>query len=155
MNFFQPLLSPDFMPHGFCYLWDPRIVWLPVISDGLIPLSYDCIPIVLVYLIRKNRDLPFCRIFWMFETLLLACGTTYLRVISLPGRIHLQEENRKLEQEIGDRRHAEEALRASEERTGLIVETARDAVITMERRGGAVLFSRHSTVKFVVPAQAG
>lgn len=143
------------MPHGFCYLWNPRIVRLQVISDGLIPLSYDCIPIILVYFICKNRDLPFYRIFWMFGTLILGCGTTHLRVISLPGRIHLQEENRKLEQEIGDRRHAEEALRASEERTGLNVETARDAVITMERLGGAVLFSRPSAVKFVVPAETG
>jgi CHASE3 domain sensor protein len=125
------------MPHGYCYLWDPRIVWLHVISDGLITLSYYCIPVVLIYFIRKNRDLPFNRIFWMFGTFILACGTTHLmeiwnvwhgsyalagiikaitaavsvvtagmliplvpKVISLPGRMHLLEENRKLEQEI-------------------------------------------------------
>ncbi len=78
MGFLQQLLSPDFMPHGFCYLWDPRIVWLHVISDGLIALSYYCIPVVLFYFIRKNRDLPFDRIFWMFGTFILACGTTHL-----------------------------------------------------------------------------
>jgi len=78
MRFLQQLLSPDFMPHGFCYLWDPRIVWLHVISDGLIALSYYCIPVVLFYFIRKNRDLPFDRIFWMFGTFILACGTTHL-----------------------------------------------------------------------------
>ena len=128
------------MPHGYCYLWDPRILWLHVISDGLITLSYYCIPVVLIYFIRKNRDLPFHRIFWMFGAFILACGTTHLieiwnvwhgsyllagiikaitaavsvvtaamlipmvpRVISLPGRIHLQEEVRKLEQEISER----------------------------------------------------
>jgi PAS domain S-box-containing protein len=137
MEFFNQLFSPDFMPHGYCYLWDPRIVWLHVISDGLITLSYYFIPVVLIYFIRKNRDIPFNRIFWMFGTFILACGTTHLmeiwnvwhgsyllagvikaitaavsvitaamliplvpKVISLPGRIHLQEENRKLEQEI-------------------------------------------------------
>ncbi len=78
MGLFQQLLSSDFMPHGFCYLWDPRIVWLHVISDGLIALSYYCIPVVLIYFIRKNRDLPFNRIFWMFGTFILACGTTHL-----------------------------------------------------------------------------
>jgi hypothetical protein len=26
MKFFNQLLSPDFMPHGFGYLWDPRMV---------------------------------------------------------------------------------------------------------------------------------
>ena len=66
------------MPHGYCYLWDPRIVWLNVISDSLITLSYYCIPIVLIYFIRKRRDLPFNWIFWMFGSFILACGTTHL-----------------------------------------------------------------------------
>ncbi len=70
--------SSDFMPHGYCYLWDPGILWLNVISDGLITLSYYAIPAILIYFIRKNRDLPFNRIFWMFGTFILACGTTHL-----------------------------------------------------------------------------
>src|SRR5271170_7460141 len=81
MEFFKQLLSLDFLPHGFCYLWNPRILWLHVISDGLIALSYYCILIILVYFIRKNRDLPFNRIFWMFGTFILACGTTHLMEI--------------------------------------------------------------------------
>jgi len=68
----------DFMPHGYCYLWNPRILWLNVISDGLITLSYYAIPIILIYFIRKNRNLPFNHIFWMFGTFILACGTTHL-----------------------------------------------------------------------------
>jgi len=70
--------SSDFMPHGFCYLWNPFILWLHVVSDSLITLSYYCIPIVLIYFVRKNRDIPFNRIFWMFGTFILACGTTHL-----------------------------------------------------------------------------
>lgn len=66
------------MPHGYCYLWDPRLVWLHVISDGLITFSYYCIPVVLIYFIRKRRDLPFNWIFWMFGGFILACGTTHL-----------------------------------------------------------------------------
>ncbi len=81
VEIFKQLLSSDFTPHGFCYLWDPRIVWLHVISDALITLSYYCIPVVLIYFIRKNRDLPFNRIFWMFGTFILACGTTHLMEI--------------------------------------------------------------------------
>jgi PAS domain S-box-containing protein len=81
LEFFKHLISPDFMPHGYCYLWNPGIVWLHVISDGLITLSYYCIPVILVYFIRKNRDLPFNRIFWMFGTFILACGTTHLMEI--------------------------------------------------------------------------
>jgi hypothetical protein len=141
MGWFHQLLSPDFMPHGYCYLWDARMVWLHVISDGLITLSYYCIPAVLIYFIRKNRDIPFNRIFWMFGIFILACGTTHLmeiwnvwhgsyllagvlkaitavvsvitaamliplvpKVISLPGRMQLQEANRKLAEDIALRK---------------------------------------------------
>lgn len=75
------MFSSDFMPHGFCYLWDPRIVWLHVISDGLIALSYYCIPIILIYFIFKHRDRPFNRVFWMFGAFILACGTTHVMEI--------------------------------------------------------------------------
>jgi len=123
------------------------MVWLHVISDGLITLSYYCIPVVLIYFIRKNRDIPFNRIFWMFGTFILACGTTHLmeiwnvwhgsyllagvlkaitaavsvitaamliplvpKMISLPGRVHLQEVNRKLEQEIAARKMLDDGV---------------------------------------------
>ena len=75
------LLSPGFMPHGYCYLWDPWIVWLHVVSDGLITFSYYSIPIALVYLVRKRNDLPFNWIFWMFGLFIVGCGTTHLMEI--------------------------------------------------------------------------
>ena len=81
MDFFPSLLSPNFMPHGYCYLWDARMVWLHVIADGLIALSYYCIPVILVHFVRKNRDLPLNRVFWMFAGFVLACGTTHLMEI--------------------------------------------------------------------------
>jgi PAS domain S-box-containing protein len=141
MGVLHQLLSADFMPHGFCYLWDPRILWLHVVSDALIALSYYCIPLILIYFIRKNRDLPFNNIFWMFGTFILACGTTHVmeiwnvwhgsyliagvikavtaaislltaamlvplvpKVMSLPERMFLHGLNRKLEQEIAERK---------------------------------------------------
>src|SRR5258705_10502633 len=57
------------------------MLWLHVVSDGLITLSYYCIPVVLIYFIRRNREIPFNRIFWMFGTFILACGTTHLMEI--------------------------------------------------------------------------
>lgn len=70
--------SSDFMPHGYCYLWDQWLVWLNVVSDGVIALSYYAIPLILIYFIRRNRELPLNRIFGMFATFILACGTTHL-----------------------------------------------------------------------------
>ena len=71
----------QFLPHGTCYLWDPKIVWLHVISDGLITLSYFCIPIGLIYLVRQRRDLPFNWIFWMFGAFIVGCGITHFMEI--------------------------------------------------------------------------
>jgi tellurite resistance protein TehA-like permease len=78
---FSLLLPADLMSHGVCYLWDARMVWLHVISDALIAFSYYCIPVVLIYFIRKNRNLPFDKIFRMFGAFALACGTTHLMEI--------------------------------------------------------------------------
>jgi hypothetical protein len=78
LEFFKQLFSSDFLPHGTCYLWNQKIVWLHVISDSVITLAYYCIPIALVYLVRKRRDIPFNWIFWMFGLFILGCGTTHL-----------------------------------------------------------------------------
>jgi len=78
MSFLQKLFSPDgFLPHGHCYLWDPSIMWLNVISDGLIALAYLTIPVTLIYIARKRKDLPFDWMFACFGVFILACGATH------------------------------------------------------------------------------
>jgi two-component system sensor histidine kinase/response regulator len=69
--------SGNFMPHGYCYMWNPGIVWLHVVTDALIGISYYAIPIILVYFIQKHKNLPFNWVFWMFSCFILACGTTH------------------------------------------------------------------------------
>jgi hypothetical protein len=51
--------SDSFMPHGHCYLWKPQLVWLQVISNGLIGLSYIAISSTLAFLVYRIRDIPF------------------------------------------------------------------------------------------------
>ncbi len=58
-EFFTKLFSSDFEPHGYCYLWDPRIGWLHAVSDGSIAFAYYLIPLMLIYFVRRRRDLPF------------------------------------------------------------------------------------------------
>lgn len=72
-----PLIA-DFLPHGYCYLWNPGTLWLHVVSDALIALSYFCIPIALIYFVRKRRDVPFHWMFFMFGAFILGCGATHL-----------------------------------------------------------------------------
>ena len=71
LEFLRQLFSSGFLPHGTCYLWDPKIVWLHVISNSIITLSYYCIPFALIYLVRQRRDLPSNWIFWMFGLFIL------------------------------------------------------------------------------------
>jgi PAS domain S-box-containing protein len=79
VELFTNLLSPsDFMPHGYCYLWNTRLVGLHLVSDSLIALAYFSIPITLIYFIRKRRDLPFNWMFVCFGVFILACGATHI-----------------------------------------------------------------------------
>jgi PAS domain S-box-containing protein len=73
--------SAPFMPHGYCYLWKPGLVWLHILSDSIIALSYYSIPLTLLFFVRKRQDLPFNWIFLLFGTFIVACGTTHLMEI--------------------------------------------------------------------------
>lgn len=66
-----------FMPHGHCYLWNPRLIWLHVTSDALIALSYISIPFTLLHFIRRRTDLPFNWMFLCFGAFIVACGATH------------------------------------------------------------------------------
>ncbi len=74
-NFFS---SGNFIPHGHCYLWKPELVWLHILADTLIALSYYSIPVTLIYFVRKRDDIPFKVIFLLFGAFIISCGTTHL-----------------------------------------------------------------------------
>ncbi len=68
----------NLLPHGFCIKWTPELLWLYVVSDGLIALAYYSIPITLAYFVWKRRDLHFKGIFLLFSAFILACGTSHV-----------------------------------------------------------------------------
>ncbi len=75
----RQLFGPnDFMPHGYCYLWNPGLVWLHVLSDAAIALAYFSIPVTLIHFARKRRDLPFQWMFVLFGVFIVACGSTHV-----------------------------------------------------------------------------
>lgn len=79
LELFRRLFSSDgFMPHGHCYLWNPALVWLHVVSDALTALAYASISLTLVYLARKRRDIPFNGMLICFGTFIIACGATHV-----------------------------------------------------------------------------
>ncbi|HSM80459.1 MAG TPA: PAS domain S-box protein [Nodosilinea sp.] len=78
VEYWQSLLSGPFIPHGHCYLWRPGLVWLHLLSDGLIALSYWLIAGALVYFVQRRPDVPFKPLFWLFAAFIAACGATHL-----------------------------------------------------------------------------
>ncbi len=65
------------MPHGHCYLWKPGLVWLQVISNGLIGLSYVSISLTLAYLVLRIRNIPFQWMYIAFGLFIITCGFTH------------------------------------------------------------------------------
>jgi signal transduction histidine kinase/CheY-like chemotaxis protein len=71
--------SSNFMaPHGFCFMWLPEILWLHVLADSLIALSYFSIPLALWRFAKKRPDIPFNKIFILFATFITLCGLTHV-----------------------------------------------------------------------------
>src|SRR5512144_1097507 len=66
--------SASFVPHGYCLLWRPDLVWMHAVSDLLIALAYFSIPLALIDFVHRRRDLRFKWIFWMFAAFITACG---------------------------------------------------------------------------------
>ena len=70
--------SDDYLPHVFCYLRRPGLVWTHVTADALIGLAYLAISITLAYLVyRARRDIPFHWMFLAFGLFIIACGGTH------------------------------------------------------------------------------
>jgi PAS domain S-box-containing protein len=159
------LFSPDgFMPHGHCFLWNPGLVWLHVISDLLITLAYITISVVLVHFVRKRKDVPLRPIFLWFGLFIVSCGGTHLveawnvyhaaywlagmgkaftALVSLASAfalVRVLPEAFRLpspEQLL----KANAALRESEERYRTVVETAREMIMTVDLEGRFTAFN--------------
>ena len=68
MDFFSHWIVPSqFMPHGHCYLWSPTLLWLYVVSDTIIFISYYTIPVTLLYFLKKRPDLQFNWVILLFS----------------------------------------------------------------------------------------
>jgi len=77
--------SNDYLPHVFCYLRRPALVWTHVTADSLIGLAYVAISVTLAYLVYKaRRDIPFHWIFLAFGLFIIACGGThFMEVVTI------------------------------------------------------------------------
>ncbi|MBE0363616.1 hypothetical protein PULV_a1085 [Pseudoalteromonas ulvae UL12] len=74
----EAFFNSSYMPHGHCYLWQPGILWVNVLSDLLIATAYFSIPIALWIFVKQRKDLRFKGIFILFALFILCCGITHL-----------------------------------------------------------------------------
>lgn len=77
-EFRSTVFSERYMPHSFCYMQKPLLIWTNVVADSLIGISYTAISVSLAYLVIKGRkDIPFRWMFLAFGLFIVACGGTH------------------------------------------------------------------------------
>ena len=156
------------MPHLYCLRGDPGVLWLQVISDLAIAVAYYAIPFVLLRVVLKRKEALFRRLAVLFVLFIAACGTTHvlevwtiwhpmyrlegvvkaltavLSVVTALVLVRLRPQIMQLpslaeiEKEIVERREAERAARANEERLRLFGESVEDYAIYMLDVNGMV-----------------
>jgi diguanylate cyclase (GGDEF)-like protein/PAS domain S-box-containing protein len=77
-NILMNATSSTFLPHGFCFLWNPRLVWLHVIGDAIIWLSYLAIGAALARLAAVERNTKALRVILIaFGIFIVSCGFSH------------------------------------------------------------------------------
>lgn len=80
---FGQLFGTEFMPHRMC-LRETGLIALHALSDTAIALAYLAIPLLLVVIVKRRRDIVFSRVLFLFATFILSCGATHvLGVVTL------------------------------------------------------------------------
>jgi signal transduction histidine kinase len=78
-DFFLGLFDTKNWPARWhCGSWSDFHGWLYIVSDLLIWASYFAIPILLIVMLTRRKDIPFPRIIWLFVGFIVLCGITHL-----------------------------------------------------------------------------
>lgn len=66
------------MPHGYCLIWNPLLLWSHVSADLIIFVAYMMIPMAIFYFSKKRPELKFKNIYALFYSFIFLCGLTHL-----------------------------------------------------------------------------
>lgn len=69
------------MPHGFCFLWDPAVLWPWVLGNALVALCYALIPVMLLWLRQARPDMIPAWVSWSFAAFIACCGAGHVMKI--------------------------------------------------------------------------
>lgn len=71
-------MTAPFMPHGHCFFWAPDILWLHVVSDAVIAISYFLIPCALYMIATRNQyRIPHKDLMYLFVAFIFFCGLSH------------------------------------------------------------------------------
>jgi PAS domain S-box-containing protein len=78
-DFLKGIFDTSLWPRRWaCGEWSDFHGWLYIVSDFFIGLAYTGIPIVIAtYVLKKDKDVQFRGIFWLFFAFILLCGFTH------------------------------------------------------------------------------
>ena len=71
------LTSNLFFSQGDCYDWNLALVWLHLVGNLAVALTFYSIPPILIYEVRKQKDLLFPPKLWWLNAFVISCGTIY------------------------------------------------------------------------------
>jgi len=160
------VLTTNFLPHLYCYLRTPWLVWTHVAADSLIGLSYVAISGTLGYLVyRARKDIPFHWMFLAFGLFIVACGATHFvevitvwvpvyvfsaivkvftAIVSLMTAIALPSTTRRILGLVQTAKRSVQVtadLRASEEQIRAITATTPNAIISADSQSRIIYFN--------------
>ena len=67
------LWGAAFLPHGYCFLWQPQLVIAHVTADAVIAASYLSISVGIFVFVRKRTNLEYRNVFFLFAAFIVAC----------------------------------------------------------------------------------
>ena len=67
-----------YMPHGFCFSWDPWVFWPLVLASAGTALAYATIPLWLAWIGRRRPDLVPPWFAAPFAVFIMSCGIGHL-----------------------------------------------------------------------------
>ncbi|MEO6722312.1 MAG: PAS domain S-box protein [Ferruginibacter sp.] len=155
----------DWPPRWHCGKWSEFHGWLYIISDLLIWSAYFTLPLVIIKYISRKKDTEFVKLYFLFAAFILACGATHFLdavsfwfpfyridalvrlltgVISwvtvffivryLPVAFSMRSQ-KKMEEEIEQRKKIESELRDSENQVQTLFANAPEAIVVINSTG--------------------